>query len=126
LIFLHTSILLTAMQFFTAVLSALALAASTASANPIEARQNALYGHAIAPQILYPTTNVTWHSGSSQTVRWNTSQIPASDHGMTGVLFLGNDEQGFNPDSKLLPNQLCFTVVVTQQYLSFVCTYNAL
>jgi hypothetical protein len=113
------------MQFFTAVLSALALAASTTTANPIAARQISSRGFT-GPKVTYPAGNVTWNSGTSQTITWDTSGIPANAAGLSGVLFLGNDETGFHFTSKLLPNLLCFTVVVTQQYLSFVCTCNAL
>jgi hypothetical protein len=113
------------MQFFTAVLSALALAASTTTASPIAAREGSSYG--FTPQILYPVGGESWPSGSSQTARWDTSGIPANASGLTGVLFLGNNAAGYEIISrKLLPNLLCFTVVVTQQYLSFACTCNPL
>jgi hypothetical protein len=109
------------MQFFTALLSALALAASTTTASPITARQN------YNPQILYPYGAEFWQAGSRQTVRWDLAEVHAHDFGLTGELFLGNDLGGSELISlKLLPNLLCFTVVVTQQYLSFACTCNPL
>jgi hypothetical protein len=111
------------MQLFTILLSALALAASTTTANPIAAPQE----HLSELLILYPAGGEFWPSGSSQTVMWNTSEIPLEDYNLTGKLFLGNDGTGFEIIScKLLPNLLCFTVVVTQQYLSFTCTCNPL
>jgi hypothetical protein len=101
------------MQFFAAVLSALALAASTTTANSIAARQDSL-SYSFKPQITYPLGNEVWNSGSSQTVTWDTLGIPASASGLEAALFLGTDGKGYEHIFRKFPlNLLYFTVVVT-------------
>jgi hypothetical protein len=116
---------------FTALLSVLALVASTTTASPIAARQLQDLGQGI--QFISPWNEI-WPQGTDQTVSWalplNTSDILKSQAiPAYGQLFLGNgiDDTGSeNISRKLLPNLLCFTVVVTQQYFSFACTCNPL
>jgi hypothetical protein len=129
------------MHLFTSLLSALALAASTTTASPIAARQ-------YSDQTLQftspdPKGVSTWPQGTNQTVVWWVSQEfwsemdagqpppPVPKLPVYGQLFLGLSDIDINTDSeiiigKLLPNLLCFTVVVTQQYFSFACTCNPL
>jgi hypothetical protein len=112
------------MQLFTALLSALALVASTRTTNPGTLNMAPI---ASELQILNPGRGDLWQIGSSKTVLWNQFGIPPGDYNLTGSIILANDATGFEvPTRKLLPNLLCFTVVVTQQYLSFTCTCNPL
>jgi hypothetical protein len=111
------------MQLFTALLSALALVTSTTTANP----QGSLNMEATPPplDVIEPGSGVTWNTGSSEVVLWETNGMSQEDSSLTGSIILGNRAIN-NQSCKLLPNLLCFTVVVTQQFLSFTCTCNPL
>jgi hypothetical protein len=113
------------MQLFTALLSALALVASTTTANPDWTPQRPIP----ELQVLEPGWGETWQIGSSMRVSWvwDPNEMPVQDYNLTGSIILANEATGSdNKTCKVLPNLLCFTVVVTQQYLSFTCTCNPL
>ncbi|KAI9429756.1 hypothetical protein H4582DRAFT_2104521 [Lactarius indigo] len=75
------------MQFFTALLSALVLAAST-TATPVHvADRSELI--VVSPTILKPTAGTFWAIGSEQIVTWDTSNIPASGRNNKGTILLG-------------------------------------
>jgi hypothetical protein len=91
------------MMFFTTLLSALALAASTTTATPITERGALL---AVAPTITSPAGGEVWQVGSWQTVAWDTLDIPAEALNYTAEIFLGFSD-GETPSEnlfcKLLP-----------------------
>jgi hypothetical protein len=76
------------MQFFTTLLSALALAASTTTANPIAARSETIV---VTPHITQPVAGVNWPSFSKQIVKWATDAIPPEAYNYTGEILLGFD-----------------------------------
>jgi hypothetical protein len=76
------------MKFFTAILSALALAVSTTSATPIDGLQNVTF----PLNIMYPATNVTWVVGSQYPILWDTTENPVDVLDNTGTLFLAYTE----------------------------------
>jgi len=74
------------MQFFTLLLSALALAAST-TASPIDiAKRNA--DIVVTPTVFSPRKGSVWTVGSKQVVQWQTSRIPEGLNN-TGEILLG-------------------------------------
>jgi len=94
------------MQFFAAILSALALAVSTTTATPVDGRA-AL--DVVSPPITSPHAGDVWPVGSEQLVQWDTSGIPGEAQGNTGSIVLGYDD-GFssseNLDYRELPRAL--------------------
>jgi hypothetical protein len=76
------------MQFFTALLSVLALAGST-TATPLNVAEH----RDLSPPILQPQGNnaLTYYVGSTQTCCSETDDIPASSD-QTGTLILGHYE----------------------------------
>ncbi|KAI0289187.1 hypothetical protein BC826DRAFT_914883 [Russula brevipes] len=78
------------MQFFTLLLSALALAAST-TASPIDvAKRNA--DIVVTPTVFSPRKGSVWTVGSKQVVQWDTSRIPPEGLNYTGELVLGYND----------------------------------
>jgi len=78
------------MQFFTALLSALVLAVST-NATPVHVAERTDLTELIVvvPQITSPVQGDIWRVNSTQTVTWNTSNIPESGKNNTGHILLG-------------------------------------
>jgi hypothetical protein len=82
------------MQFFTALLSVLALAVST-TATPLDVAERISGSLAVlSPPILQPLGNnaLTYYSGSTQVCCWETDNIPAKYVNETGALILGHYE----------------------------------
>lgn len=73
------------MTSFTTLFSALVVAASSAVAAPASPLELIVF----SPTITGPTAGAIWTSGSSQTVTWDTSNIPAEKENSTGLLLLG-------------------------------------
>jgi hypothetical protein len=86
------------MQFFTALLSVLALAVST-TATPVHvAERSELI--VVVPHITQPQGNdQTYYVGSTQTCCWETDDIPASAAKQTGTLILGHYEHGSSSEN---------------------------
>jgi len=85
------------MQFFTILLSALALAASTTTALPVlvdGASGPVKRGEdiVVTPLITSPSTASNWLVGSTQHVQWDTSNIPNEGRNQTGTLLLGYND----------------------------------
>jgi hypothetical protein len=82
------------MQFFTALLSVLAIAVSTTAAPVHVAERSELI--VVAPHITQPQGNdQTYYIGSTQTCCWETDGIPSSAIvGQTGTLVLGHYDPG--------------------------------
>ncbi|KAI9465066.1 hypothetical protein BJY52DRAFT_762522 [Lactarius psammicola] len=79
------------MQFFTALLSALALAVST-TATPVHlAERTELI--VVSPHITSPTEGSIWPINSKQLVVWDTDNIPPSGENNTGTILLGYLDQ---------------------------------
>jgi hypothetical protein len=90
------------MNLFTALLSTLALAASTTTATPVEPRAELIV---VAPHVLSPAANDNWPVGTQQTVKWDTTQIPPQAQNFTGSLYLGyEDGTGSENLSRKLPS----------------------
>jgi hypothetical protein len=79
------------MKFFTAILSALALAVSTTTATPIDARAELLI---IDPVITEPKNGDMWYPGTIQNVTWETSGIPPQASHKKGTILLGYWTEG--------------------------------
>jgi len=77
------------MKFFTVILSALALAVSTTTATPVDARTSLVV---VSPPITSPHAGDIWPVGSEQLVQWDTSGIPDKARGNTGSIVLGYDD----------------------------------
>ena len=77
------------MKFFTAIVSVLALAVSTTSATPIDARAELIV---VTPHITSPADGDVWTVGSEQLVQWDTSAIPDEAKSQTGSIVLGFDD----------------------------------
>ena len=78
------------MQFFTAILSALALAAAT-TATPVHvAERSELI--VVTPVITKPAEGDSWPIGSTQQVCWDTSDIPPEAKNYKGTFLLGYDD----------------------------------
>ena len=86
------------MQFFTALLSVLALAVST-TATPVHvAERSELI--VVTPQITQPQGNdQTYYVGSTQTCCWETDDIPAIAAKQTGTLLIGHYEAGSSSEN---------------------------
>ncbi|KAH9979957.1 hypothetical protein BGW80DRAFT_470016 [Lactifluus volemus] len=77
------------MQLFTALLSALVIAAST-NASPIHNLRQV-----VSPPITWPKRGVDWQIGSTQHVKWDTTQLSEDEKHKNGIIFLGMlDETG--------------------------------
>jgi hypothetical protein len=75
------------MQLLTTLLSALVLAASTtASPAPATKREELIV---VTPHIEIPTKGTVWITGSTELVKWDTSDIPPSGQNNTGTILLG-------------------------------------
>jgi len=74
------------MQFFTTILAALALAVSTTTATPIDARAKLIV---VTPEITKPVAGDLWTVGTQQLVQWDTSDIPDEAKNYTGSIVLG-------------------------------------
>jgi len=85
------------MQFFTAILSALALAVSTTTATPVDARGALIV---VTPPVTSPKAGDIWPIGSGQLVQWDTSGIPDQARDYTGSIVLGYDD-GFSSSENL-------------------------
>jgi len=100
------------MKFFTVILSALALAVSTTTATPIDARAALIV---VNPQVTAPKAGDTWTTGSEQLVKWDTSKIPTEAKNYTGTIVLGYYEGDDNTNEHLdygkLPRARRTTVV---------------
>jgi hypothetical protein len=72
------------MQFFTVILSALALAVSTTTATPLDARAT------FSLNITAPKEGDKWVAGTKQLVEWDTSNIPKSDKHDLCYIVLGH------------------------------------
>ena len=80
------------MQFFTALLSVLALAVST-TATPVHvAERSELI--VVSPSITQPSGGETYYIGSTQTCSWETDDIPPIAVNRTGTLLIGYYEPG--------------------------------
>jgi hypothetical protein len=90
------------MKFFTALLSALALAASTTIATPIAERSMLIV---VTPPITSPVAGDDWPIGTEQTVTWDTTDIPPEAQDYTGEILLGFDDgtNSENLSSEFLP-----------------------
>jgi hypothetical protein len=77
------------MKFFTAIVSVLALAVSTTTATPIDARAELIV---VTPHITAPADGDVWTVGSEQLVQWDTSEIPDQAKSQTGTIVLGFDD----------------------------------
>lgn len=78
------------MQFFTAILSALALAAAT-TASPVHvAERSELI--VVTPTITQPAQGDTWTIGTTTQVCWDTSDIPPEASNYKGTVLLGHDD----------------------------------
>jgi len=91
------------MKFFTALLSALALAASTTTATPVAERSTLIV---VTPEITSPGAGDDWPVGTQQTVTWETRDIPPEAQGYTGEILLGFNDgttSSENLSGKLLP-----------------------
>ncbi|KAH9985075.1 hypothetical protein BJV74DRAFT_775961 [Russula compacta] len=75
------------MQFFTVLLSALALAVSTTASPTDAAKREELL--VVAPPIISPNSTSVWSIFSTQEVIWDTSNIPSEAQNATGTLLLG-------------------------------------
>jgi hypothetical protein len=84
------------MKFFTAILSALAIAVSTTTATPINARADLIVNLPISN----PKEGEMWHPGTTQTVTWDPSGVPPQDNHYTGTIYLGY-WSGHNQDEHL-------------------------
>ncbi|KAH9953346.1 hypothetical protein BC827DRAFT_1146294 [Russula dissimulans] len=85
------------MQFFTVLLSALALAASTSTASPVLADVAAAAVKrsddiVVTPAVTSPSQGSNWVVGTTQYVQWDTSNIPIQGRGQTGTLLLGYND----------------------------------
>jgi len=76
------------MQLFTALLSALILV-SSATASPAPAAIRRSEDIVVSPSITHPGTGTTWLVGTTQTVTWDTSNIPSYGKSNTGTIMLG-------------------------------------
>lgn len=77
------------MKFFTAIVSVLALAVSTTTATPVDARAELIV---VTPHITAPADGDVWTIGSEQLVQWDTSAIPDEAKNQTGSIVLGFDD----------------------------------
>ena len=77
------------MKFFTAIITALAIAVSTTTATPVDARSELIV---VNPPITSPAAGNIWPVGSQQLVQWDTSNIPPEADGYTGSIVLGYDD----------------------------------
>jgi hypothetical protein len=86
------------MQFFTVILSALALAVSTTTATPLDAR--ATYNL----NIIEPKEGDTWVSSATYLVKWDTSDMPPTPKfaSNTGSIFLALFQDPGSPSPYLL------------------------
>ncbi len=75
------------MQFFTALLSALVLAAST-TATPVHVAERAEL-IVVSPPIKTPGKGDIWPIGSKQHVTWDPTDIPSSGKNNIGEILLG-------------------------------------
>ena len=100
------------MQFFTAILTALALAVSTTTATPIDARAKLIV---VSPEIRKPEAGDLWTVGTQQLVEWDTSDIPDEAKNYTGSILLGYFEGMTDSEHldfrKLPPSPVASTVV---------------
>ncbi|KAJ7641938.1 hypothetical protein FB45DRAFT_737707 [Roridomyces roridus] len=71
---------------FTAVFASLLVAALSAAANPLEARD------VFDPPVTSPTAGTVWVSGQTQTVTWDTSNPPKDITNAVGKLVLVKDK----------------------------------
>jgi len=85
------------MQFFTAILSALALAVSTTTATPVDARGALIV---VNPPVTSPKAGDLWTVGAAELVKWDTSGIPDQAKDYTGSIVLGFDD-GFSSSENL-------------------------
>jgi len=85
------------MKFFTVILSALALAVSTTTATPVDARAALIV---VTPPVTSPKAGDIWTIGTGQLVEWDTSDIPDEAKDYTGTIVLGFDD-GFSSSENL-------------------------
>ncbi|EJF63335.1 hypothetical protein DICSQDRAFT_134768 [Dichomitus squalens LYAD-421 SS1] len=81
---------------FLAAFSVLAAAAAAVSAAPAKVFEptNGNVDVVFRPHITAPTAGVVWQAGSSQTITWDASNIPAENQNQTGLILLGYIEDG--------------------------------
>jgi hypothetical protein len=95
------------MKFFTALLSALALAASTTTtAIPVAERSELIV---VTPEITSPKAGDDWLVGTEQTVTWNTRRIPKEAQDYSAEILLGFNDgttDSENLSGELLPTPL--------------------
>ena len=102
------------MKFFTALLSALALAASTTTATNIAERSDEDAG--IAVIFTAPKLGDTWEQDLHEDVTWLTSALPVNTTDKICLSVVGGNSSNPVNSSELLPlshPSLRFTVVVT-------------
>jgi len=80
------------------ILSALALAVSTTTATPIDARAALIV---VAPPVTAPKAGDVWNVGDEQLVQWDTSKIPDEAKSYTGTIVLGYYEGDDDTDEHL-------------------------
>ena len=81
---------------FTAIATALIAASAAVSAAP---------GIVFDPPITAPTAGQIWTIGSTQTVTWDTTNIPEGSLNQTGLILLGFIEDG--SDDEHLDTRMC-------------------
>ncbi|KAL1950556.1 hypothetical protein VTO73DRAFT_5680 [Trametes versicolor] len=77
----------------TTLFAALAVAASAVSAAPATFSGGKV-DIVFRPQVTAPTAGDVWPAGSTQTITWDTSAIPAEARNQTGLILLGYVEEG--------------------------------
>ncbi|KAH9892701.1 hypothetical protein C8Q73DRAFT_791724 [Cubamyces lactineus] len=89
---------------FTAIVTALVAAAATVSAAP---------GIVFSPPVTSPTAGQVWTIGSTQTVTWDTTNIPAANANQTGLILLGFIEDGSDDEHLDTQNPLAVNFPIT-------------
>ncbi|KZT23477.1 hypothetical protein NEOLEDRAFT_1069645 [Neolentinus lepideus HHB14362 ss-1] len=73
------------MTSFTTLFTALLVAASSVVAAPVQPVELIVF----SPTITSPTQGAIWSANTTETVTWDTSNIPAEKQNSTGLLLLG-------------------------------------
>ncbi|KAI0335091.1 hypothetical protein GY45DRAFT_1367109 [Cubamyces sp. BRFM 1775] len=89
---------------FSAIVTALVAAAAAVSAAP---------AIDFSPPITSPKAGDVWTSGTTQTVTWDTTNIPAANANQTGLILLGYIEDGSDDEHLDIKHPLAANFPIT-------------